>query len=68
MVIERTVVNRMATALVELSNIHSVTDVLEGGDALILLHHAACGERAKYELLKTNSVNLIEAHTPSICP
>ena len=37
----------MATALVKLYNIHSFTNVVEGGDALILLHQAACGERAK---------------------
>lgn len=39
-IIEGTVVDGVAAALVELSNVHSVTAaVLEGGNAFILLHH-----------------------------
>lgn len=42
MIIEGTVVNRVATALVELSDVYRVTAaVLEGGDALILFHNTA---------------------------
>lgn len=40
MIIEGTVVNRVATALVELSDVYRFTAaILEGGDALILFHN-----------------------------
>lgn len=48
MIIEGTVVNSVAAALVELSNIHNITAaVLKGGDAFILLHHTTWGRTGK---------------------
>lgn len=39
-IVEGTVVNGVAAALVELPNVHSVTAaVLEGGNASVFLHH-----------------------------
>lgn len=48
MIIEGTIVDSVATALIELSNIHSVTAVvLEGGNVFILLHHTTWGTTRK---------------------
>jgi len=43
-IIEGAIVDCVATTLVELSNVHSVTAVvLEGSNTSILLHYTACG-------------------------
>lgn len=52
MIIEGTIVNSVAAALVELFNIHNVTAVvLEGGDVVILLHLTTWGRASKMSLL-----------------
>lgn len=48
MIVEGTVVNSVAAALVELSNVHNVTAVvLERGNVFILLHHTTWGAMSK---------------------
>lgn len=47
-IIEGAVVNSVSAALVELSHIHNVAAaVLEGGNALVLLHHATWTRTSK---------------------
>ncbi len=62
MIIEGTIVNSVAAALVELSDIHSVTAVaLEGGNVFILFHHTTWGKTSKMFTAncKKNNVELI---------
>lgn len=63
MIIEGTIVDCMATALVKLSNIHNLTAVfLERGNALIFFQHTACRGMSKMFSVdcSKNNMNLLE--------
>ena len=65
-IIEGAVVDSVSAALVELSHIHKVTAaVLEGGNALVLLHHAAWTRTSKMFTIQ-DYLEILQSNVPSL--